>query len=227
MIRGGEMELEARLIELDDGEAVSSVWACPKDPLAAVVLAHGAGAGMEHGFMKYFHEGVARAGFLSVRFNFLYKEKGRRAPDPARRLEGTYRSVIGAVRSAGLNKLFIGGKSMGGRIASHLAARGEPVDGLFLLGYPLHPPHRTERLRVDHLAEIRQPALFVQGSRDALCKLELLKKTLSGLKAPVDLHVVDDGDHSFKPRKSSGFTEEEARRQALAVLTNWLTLRSR
>jgi len=150
----------------------SKVWAVPGnfDPGvgSALVLAHGAGAGMNHEFIRFFHEGLASNGVLSVKFNFPYMEAGRKAPDRSDKLEETFRKVLEVMTNDGLgaDRIFIGGKSMGGRMASHLVARGTRVAGLVLLGYPLHPPGKPGQLRVAHFSEIRCPALFVQGTRD-------------------------------------------------------------
>lgn len=222
------MRLESRKVELENGQSVSSVWAFPDgyqaSNAAVAVIAHGAGSDMNHAFLKFFQEGLCQAGLLAVRFNFLYKERQRRAPDPTARLEACFRAVLRAVRrESAPAKLFVGGKSMGGRMASHLAAAGEEIDGLFLLGYPLHPPGRTTQLRTAHLPSIRVPTLFIQGDRDNLCNLDLLGKALSLFEAPVQLEVIKGGDHSFKPSKSSGVSEEEARQQALDSLLEWLS----
>ncbi len=233
------MKMESRAVALGDGQTVSSVWAFPEEDKTgfgrALVIAHGAGSDMNHAFIKYFQEGVCQSGLLAVRFNFPYKERGRRAPDPAPRLEACFRSVVKAVRSdpylernkagaSGAPRLVIGGKSMGGRIASHLAAQGEELDGLFLLGYPLHPPHRPAQLRASHLPAIRTPTLFIQGERDSLCDLDLLQKALQSFQAPARLHVIPGGDHSFKPPKSGPLSEREALGQALDVLLEWLAM---
>ncbi len=234
------MKLESRKVELEDGQTVSSVWAFPREDRTgrgrAVLIAHGAGSDMNHAFIKYFQEGICQSGLLAVRFNFLYKERRRKAPDPAPRLEACFRSVVQAVRrdpyfsgsKPGTAKepgLVIGGKSMGGRIASHLAAQGEALDGLFLLGYPLHPPHRPGQPRTAHLSSIAAPTLFIQGDRDSLCDLGLLKNALQSFQAPVRLHVIPGGDHSFKPSKASPLSEREALGQALDVLLEWLASR--
>lgn len=221
------MRLDNHDIELEHGETVGSVWALPdgfrRGQSDAAVLAHGAGSDMNQRFIRFFHEGLARAGLLAVRFNFPYKEKGRKAPDPAPKLESCFRRVLGEVRrEARPRRLFAGGKSMGGRIASHLAAQGEAIDGLFLLGYPLHPPNRPDRPRTDHLGAIRCPTLFVQGSRDALCRLDLLGEALEKLAPKPELHVVEGGDHSFKTPKRSGTTEAETLESVLEILKEWL-----
>ena len=166
----------------------------------AVVLAHGAGTDMTNPLLVAILEALARHGYPSVRFNFPYKELGRRAPDPLPVLKECFRSVIAEVRATpqlSPGKLFIGGKSLGGRVASYLQAEGVPVSGLLFLGYPLHPAGKPERLRVDHLARITVPMLFLVGTRDPLCRLDLLHTHLRRLTTPITIHVLEDGNHSL------------------------------
>ncbi len=221
------MKLLERTLAVDPRRSVGTVWAYPESQSApvpaALVLAHGAGAGMDHEFVCYFHEHLCRAGFLTVKFNFPYKQDGRKAPDRGPVLEAAYRRVLSELHAhrPAPGRVLIGGKSMGGRIASYLAAAGDPLDGVFLLGYPLHPPRRPAQIRSSHFPEIRCPALFVQGSRDALCDLELLREALPSIPGPVQLHVVEGGDHSFSVPKKSGRSRDEVRREVLDVLTGW------
>src|SRR6266511_2754010 len=188
----GGLQVETRRFEDGSGGTVSAVIAYPEGFTAGrvpgVILAHGAGNDMTNPLLVAVHEGLARHGYLSIKFNFPYTEQGRRAPDPAPGLEACYQSVIAAVRTDEAlqpPQLVIGGKSLGGRIASQLAAQGVAVDGVLLLGYPLHPPGKPEKLRVEHLARITVPMLFFAGIRDPLCTLELLRQTLKQLVAPV------------------------------------------
>jgi predicted alpha/beta-hydrolase family hydrolase len=169
-------------------------------PVAALVLAHGAGAGQTSSFM------VRTAAELSARsvsvatFDFPYVTAGRRVPDRAPVLEGAWRQAIEAARERfGAMPLLIGGKSMGGRISSQVASLGAtgPIGGIVLLGYPLHPPGRPEQRRDSHLAAIREPMLFVQGSRDAFGTADEIRTVLPSL-ARATLHEIDGGDHSFK-----------------------------
>jgi len=157
-----------------------------------------------------------------VRFNFPYTERGDRAPDRAPVLEACYRAVLAQVRAdLGGDRLVIGGKSMGGRMASHLAAAGEPLDGLVFLGYPLHPAGRPQQLRDAHLPRIAVPMLFLTGTRDALCPLDTLRPILARLPQAT-LHVVDDGDHSFAVRKKSGRTAEMVLDELADATLAWL-----
>jgi predicted alpha/beta-hydrolase family hydrolase len=190
-----------------------------------LVLGHGAGAGQTSGFMVSFATALAARGIDTVTFNFLYTEQGRRLPDSKGKLEACYRAVIVAVgqRKNGRDRLAIGGKSMGGRIASQVAAGGAPeVAGLVFLGYPLHPPGKPDQLRVKHLPDIQAPMLFVQGARDTLGTPEELRPVIKTLKAPAELYAVAGGDHSFKVLKRAGVTQEDTYKAALDRIDQWL-----
>ena len=218
------MPSERRLIAVQPDLSVSSAWTqTDSSSQVAAVLAHGAGAGMDHEFMVHFYAALAAAGISCVRFNFPYVERGRKAPDRPPLLEKTFRAILAAIRSEwNPTHLLIGGKSMGGRMASHLASQGEDVDGLFLLGYPLHPPGKPDRMRREHLASIRCPCLFVQGTRDNLCRLDLLQPEIESMQAPVDLFVVDGGNHSFLVPARLGKTKDEVRQEILDRLVIWI-----
>jgi hypothetical protein len=222
------VRLERRGIALGAGRSVSAVVALPEERSrrgVTVILAHGAGNDMHAPFLSAIHEGLAERGYVTVKFNFPYKEAGGRAPDRAPVLEDCYRHVVAAVRDdAGLtaSRLVIGGKSLGGRIATHLAAAGEPVAGLILLGYPLHPPGNPDRLRVAHLHHIAVPMLFFAGTRDTLCTLDLLQRTLEEIPAATHLHVIDGGDHSFDLPKRMGRSAAEVRQEIIGATADWL-----
>jgi uncharacterized protein len=197
-----------------------------------VILAHGAGASQTTSFMVRFATSLAARGIDTVTFNFEYTEQRRRVPDRNDKLEGCYRAVIAAVRrgtfhdDAARRKLVIGGKSMGGRIASQVAAGGqEAIAGLVFLGYPLHPPGRPDQLRAKHLPDIRAPMLFVQGSRDAFGTPEELRHVFGGLEMAADLCVVEDGDHSFKVPKRSAMPQEQVHEFVLDAIVRWLQQR--
>src|SRR5438477_4838801 len=178
-----------------------------------LILGHGAGADQTSGFMVAFANALAERGIDVVTFNFLYSEHRRRIPDPNGRLESCWRAVIETVRgriASGAGRLAIGGKSMGGRIASQVAAGGVgDLAGLVFLGYPLHPPGRPDRLRAAHLRDVRAPMLFVQGSRDAFGTPAELQPIITQLGSLADLFVVDGGDHSFKVPKSAGIEQQD------------------
>ena len=191
-----------------------------------LILGHGAGAGQMSGFMVSFATELAARGIDAVTFNFFYTEHGRRAPDPNDKLEACYRAVIESVRGHKKlrgNKLAIGGKSMGGRIASQVAALGAgDLQGLVILGYPLHPPGNPEKLRAKHLEDITAPMLFVQGSRDTFGTPDELRPILKKLKPSATLYVVEGGDHSFKVPKSSGVPQQEVHGAVLDEVARWL-----
>jgi uncharacterized protein len=198
-----------------------------------LILAHGAGANQASSFMVRFATSLAARGLDTVTFNFVYTEQRRRLPDRNDKLEHCYRTVIEAARSgklhdhAGRRKLVIGGKSMGGRIASQVAAAGqEGIAGLVFLGYPLHPPGRPDKLRSKHLPDIRAPMLFVQGSHDAFGTPEELRAVLSGLKVAADLCVVEDGDHSFKVPKRSAMSQDHVYEFVLDEIVRWLRVKT-
>lgn len=222
------MRIEQRQISVTDNKAVSSVWAIPADyarERTAVIIAHGAGNDMSNPFLSYVHEQLAVRGWMSVKFNFPYKELGRKAPDRAVVLEATWRAVVKTVRAdseLAPSKLFFAGKSMGGRIASQIAASGENCNGLIYLGYPLHPARQPEKLRSEHLLDLVYPMLFIEGSRDPLCDLALLKHELKRMRAAVSLHVIEDADHSFKVPKRIGRTESDIWNEIMTVCDSWL-----
>jgi len=189
-----------------------------------LILAHGAGSGSTSEFMERFATGLAGPSLRVCRFDFGYMAAGRKSPDRQAVLEETFREVADGVR-AGHRKILLGGKSMGGRIASNVVAAGYPADGLVFLGYPLHPPGRPDRIRDSHLYEISVPMLFVEGTRDPFCPLDTLERVRSKLHAPSDLFVVEDGDHSFKVRKSSSRDTPAAWQEAIEGIRQWLKKR--
>lgn len=180
---------------------VGSTWIAPKDAVATLVVAHGAGAGMDHPFLAGFCRAMGEAGVATVRFNFPYIERGRRSPDPERVLRETWLAAfdVAAERSQGRSVL-AGGKSLGGRIASMCVADGMPAAGLVFLGYPLHAPGTPDKLRAEHLERIEVPMLFIQGTRDPFARPDLLAKVLKRLGDRTTLEPVEGGDHSFRVR---------------------------
>jgi uncharacterized protein len=183
-----------------------------------VVLGHGAGAPMESPFMAHMAARLAERSRV-CRFNFNYMEQGRKSPDRAAVLEETFSAVANEVR--GDAGLVVGGKSMGGRIASQCVAEGLDADGLVFFGYPLHPPGRPDRMRDDHLVKIEVPMLFIEGTRDPFCPLDTLEKVMKDLTS-AELVVIEDGDHSYKVRKSSGRSTEQAWDEAAEAALNWI-----
>jgi predicted alpha/beta-hydrolase family hydrolase len=191
-----------------------------------LILGHGAGANQLSGFMRLFAAGLAERGLDVVTFNFLYMEQGRKIPDPAPRLESCYRAVIDWVvkhKQLKGNRLVIGGKSMGGRIASQVAAsQPDDIDGLVFLGYPLHPPGRPDKLRSEHLPKIKAPMLFAQGSRDAFGTKEEISGLIKKLKLPAELYSIEGGDHSLKAPKSAGVPQEQIYSDAMDKISEWV-----
>jgi predicted alpha/beta-hydrolase family hydrolase len=193
-------------------------------PRAAAVVAHGAGAGQSSPFLVRFANGLAARGIDTATFDFPYMTARRSAPDPAPVLEASWRGAIErARRELGPRPLFIGGKSMGGRIASHVAAQGAPdIAGVFFLGYPLHPPGNPGKRRDAHLPDIHEPMLFVQGTRDQFGTSEEIAALLPSLRRAT-LHVVADGDHSFKVRvRTAGMSQDEVIEQILDEVVQWM-----
>jgi uncharacterized protein len=216
----------AARFSFDVGEATTTALSYAADRAdATLILGHGAGAPQTHPWMVKAATAISARGIDVVTFNFLYTETRRRAPDRNDVLEATWMAAIDAVRSRSPGKrLFLGGRSMGGRIASQVAAKVVPdgtspappergrnlgVSGLVLLGYPLHPPGKPAQLRTVHLPRVPVPMLFVQGSRDSFGTPEELRPVLAGLAKGTRLVVVDGGDHSFALPKSSGQTLED------------------
>jgi hypothetical protein len=185
------------------------------------VLAHGAGAGQKHPFMVAAAKGLASRGVWVVTFDFPYMRERRHVPDKAPVLEASFREIIDATREwSGATQVFIGGKSMGGRMATHLGAQGlDGVLGIIALGYPLHPPGRPDKPRTEHLPSIRVPVLIVQGERDSFGTPDELKPVIATMKAAVTLHVVPGGDHSLAVR---GKKKDEAMADVLDVAAAWI-----
>ncbi len=199
---------------------------------ATLVLAHGAGADQTHPFMTSFAAGLAARGLDVITFNFLYTEQGRRAPDRAAKLEACYRTMADAVRERrDEHAVFIGGKSMGGRIASQIAAGPDPgataaedavpVAGVVALGYPLHPPGRPEKTRDAHLPRISVPMLVVQGSLDGFGTESELRPILARMPAAT-LHIVEGGDHSLNIRRKSAPPREEIYAAVMDEIVAWV-----
>lgn len=166
-------------------------------------------------------EQLAANGITAARFNFLYSEKTKRAPDRQPALVATWRAVADWVKKeVKPKKLFLSGRSMGGRMASYLAADGYPCDGIFFLAYPLHPPGKPERQRKEHLAKIKVPMLFVSGTRDAFAQLELLEPVVKSSKAK--LHLIEGADHGFKVPKKFGRTPRDVDEEVTAAVLDFI-----
>jgi predicted alpha/beta-hydrolase family hydrolase len=178
----------------------------------AVLLAHGAGADMNSAALTTVAAALAAAKIPTLRFNFPYRSAGRSGPDRAPVLEAAVREAIAELvkrTKLDADRFVLGGRSMGGRICSMVAATDGAL-GLALLGYPLHPPGKADQLRVDHFSQLRMPTLFVSGTRDAFGSPEELKRNAKKIKGKVTFSWVETGDHGFKPLKSSGLTAPQA-----------------
>ncbi len=203
---------------------VSATLVRPAEARWLLVLAHGAGAGMTHPFLEKLARELASVGVATFRYQFPYMEERRRVPDAPSVAAAT---VDGAVRAAakaapGL-PLLAGGKSFGGRMSSQAASQGllGGVRGLVFFGFPLHPPNRPGAKRAEHLAKVPVQMLFLQGTRDRLADLKLLRPICSELGSKATLHVIETADHSFHVLKSSGRTDADALRELAATTASW------
>jgi predicted alpha/beta-hydrolase family hydrolase len=197
----------------------------PKTAAKTFLFAHGAGAPMDSAFMQRIAEGVAAPGIRVIRFEFPYmqrrRETGKRgAPDPPRVLMQSYRDAID--QAGGGSKLVIGGKSLGGRLASMVADEAK-VLGLVCLGYPFHPPGQPEKTRTKHLENLQTPTLILQGTRDSFGRPE----DVAGYKLSPAIRIewLEDGDHSFKPRVRSGRTETDNLSAAIKLVSDFIVAR--
>jgi predicted alpha/beta-hydrolase family hydrolase len=198
----------------------------PPDARALLVLAHGAGAGMRHPFMQHVAEALAAEGIATLRYQFPYMDAGGRRPDPPAVAEAAVCVAVGKARAMAPDlPLIAGGKSFGGRMTSSAQAHAplEGVRGLVFFGFPLHPAGRPATARAAHLERIMVPMLFLQGTRDALAVLDLMRPVCDHLGGRATLHVVDGADHSFAVLKRSGRTNAEVLRELAATVSAWTT----
>jgi predicted alpha/beta-hydrolase family hydrolase len=221
----GEMaKLKPLRFEVSGHAEVSALLNRPADAQAILALAHGAGAGMNHPFLESLSTQLANVGIATLRYQFPYMEAQRRMPDPPAVLTAT---VAAAVRTASETAagmpVLAGGKSMGGRMTSQAAAEGqlEGVAGLVFFGFPLHPPNRPGTKRADHLAKVKLPMLFLQGTKDAFADLKLLRPILANLGPLATLHIIEEADHSFHVPKKSGKTDGEILAELAEVNSSW------
>ena len=211
------------------GAGVSALVYAAQEPTRQVslILAHGAGAGQRSPFMVSFSTALSARGLDVITFNFPYTEEHRRVPDRRPVLEACYDAAIASVcrqLASAREALFIGGKSMGGRMATHLAAANPtlPVMGLVLLGYPLHPPGRPSERRDAHLADIHRPMLIVQGSRDTFGTPSEFETLLGQLSPAPAMHVVEGGDHSFKVGRGGKAAQDSVYDNVQQVIVEWI-----
>ncbi len=217
----------ARELKFDVGSAggVSALLVQPKDAWACYVFAHGAGAGMRHASMEAIAAGLAERGIATFRYQFPYMEKGSKRPDPPPIAQATVRAAVAEATKVcpGL-PLFAGGKSFGGRMTSQAQAKAplDGVKGLVFFGFPLHPAGKPSTDRAKHLADIKLPMAFLQGTRDALAELSLLQPVVKDLGSRATLHLADGADHSFHVLKSSGRNDREVLAEILDAFVAWV-----
>jgi predicted alpha/beta-hydrolase family hydrolase len=220
-----EKAAERLRIEVSPSEAVSALLVQSPQPRACYVFAHGAGAGMTHASMEAIAAGLAERGIASLRYQFPYMEKGSKRPDPPAVAHAAVRAAVTeAARCYPALPLIAGGKSFGGRMTSQAQAlQALPgVRGLAFLGFPLHPAGKPSSDRAKHLAEVKIPMLFLQGTRDALAELNLLKPVVKGLGSRATLHWLEAADHSFHVLKSSGRNDRAVMDEALDAFAAWV-----
>ena len=225
-----KLKIEQSKIVSGKGDPFGIIYASlpnPGEGRTCLIIAHGAGGPMYSPFITYFHKGLAEKGYLTVKFNFPYMEARRKIPDKREILETSYRQVIDQVKASKHHpeRIFVGGKSMGGRIASQVVASGVDVEGLFFLGYPLHRPGQPEMLRDEHLYRIEKPMLFLSGTKDQFAKRELLEGVVSKLGDRAEIHWIEGGDHSFNTRQGENVLVKTYD-EALETLDTWLRAKS-
>jgi uncharacterized protein len=213
-------------VEVPGGSVTAVLDAAPErdGPRTVFVCAHGAGGSRSDRAMNAVAKTFTALDVDMVRFNFLYRERGSGRPDPMPLLEATVAAVVARVREEMQpDRLVIGGRSMGGRAGSMLAAKGFECDGLFLLAYPLHPAGKPEKLRDEHLPAIRVPVLCINGTRDDLCRRDLMERALETVTTDWTMHWLEGADHSFHVLKSSGRTDAQVMEEVGGVGTSWLS----
>jgi predicted alpha/beta-hydrolase family hydrolase len=218
------LEVQKLTIEAGKSATVSTLLMRPTKTRVCYVFAHGAGAGMTHAFMTEAADGLAARGIATLRYQFPYMEKGGKRPDPPAVAQA---AVHGAVAAAAQHcpglPLIAGGKSFGGRMTSQAQAKTPlpGVAGLAFFGFPLHAAGKPSSDRADHLADIRVPMLFLQGTADKLAEPDLLKPVVKKLGARATMHLVDGADHSFHVPKRSGRSDREVMAEILDAFAAW------
>ena len=224
------MKTREMRIKAGDAGEVSAVLTRPAKAQRLLVLGHGAGAGMHHPFMEALAGELAAAGVATLRYQFPYMEKRQRVPDRPAVLTATVRAAVHAAAEAAPDlPLLAGGKSLGGRMTSLAASQQKlgDVRGLIFFGFPLHPPNQPGTKRAEHLREVKQPMLFLQGTRDALADLKLLRPICASLGARATLHIIETADHSFHVLKRSGRTDADALQELARTTSAWTQKLSR
>jgi predicted alpha/beta-hydrolase family hydrolase len=212
-------------LRIAEGESVSGLWQSPPQPKACLALAHGAGAGMTHRSMAAIADGLEARGVATLRYQFPYMERGGRRVDPPAVAHAVVRKAVAeARRRAGSAPLFAGGRSFGGRMTSQAQALEplEAVRGLVFFAFPLHTAGKPSDERAAHLAQITVPMLFLQGTKDALAELDLLRRTAAGLGGRATLKLFPDADHSFHVPAKTGRTDAEVLAAILDAAAAWM-----
>ncbi len=215
-----EKTMQSKKIILKTGSHQSSGILLLPEPMKnmGVVIAHGAGGNMNAPFIRFFHERIAEEGYPCLKFNFPYSDAGKKMPDPQPVLLACYRKATEAMPSA---RSVIGGKSMGGRMASYIGNENAAA-GLFFLGYPLHPPGKPDLLRDEHLYSIDKPMFFASGTKDPFARIDLLKKTIAKIGEKASPFYIEEGGHSFEVPKKSGRSNPEILESVVGELLIWL-----
>ncbi|WP_457445863.1 alpha/beta hydrolase family protein [Roseateles sp. P5_E4] len=215
---------ESRTLTVDDQTTVSALWLQPPKPRSTYVFAHGAGAGMHHSFMAALSQALFDASVATLRYQFPYMERGSKRPDSPAVAHAAVRAAVAEARQRLPDTpLFAGGKSFGGRMTSQAqAAEAMPgVRGLVFVGFPLHPAGKPAIDRAAHLAQVAVPMLFLQGTRDELADLALLRGVVQGLGDPAMLHLEEDADHAFHVRARSGRNDAHVVLALAAAMAAW------
>ncbi len=197
----------------------------PTGSRVSVVLAHGSPGNYNDPLIEYLHRDLTERRYLCLRFNFPFAEAKKRRPDPPQTLRRTFRAAVDALSrdpTAAPGHLFLAGKGLGARTAADLSVSRVRAEGLILMGYPLHPQGKPERLRADQLYRVVAPMLFMQGTRDRNCELDVLRRTLARVGAPTALHLAEEADHHFKVLKKSQRSAEEIHREVVGVTDSWI-----
>lgn len=213
-------------IRVSESESVSALLCRPEQARACYVLAHGAGAGMNHSFMASVSDGLAERGIATLRYQFPFMERGSKRPDSPPLAHATVRAAIAMASNLMPDlPLFAGGKSFGGRMTSQAQAAEalRHVRGLIFLGFPLHPAGKPSQERAAHLAQIDCPMLFLQGTRDELADVELIRSVTERLGERATLQLFADADHSFHVRARSGQTDQQVLDSMLDAVVAWIT----
>ena len=220
-----DVETQSIVIEVGKSSTVSALLTRPKETRACFVFAHGAGAGMTHAFMASVASELAGRGIATLRYQFPYMEKGSKRPDPPAIAHAAVRAAVAsAARHCPGLPLIAGGKSFGARMTSQAQAKAplDGVRGLAFFGFPLHPAGKPSSERADHLADVRIPMLFLQGTNDKLAELDLLEPVVETLGASATLHLFEAADHSFHVPARSGRKDAEVMAEMLDSFTAWV-----